>query len=422
MTWRDEMRPASFRGVPFFVERADRHLDLLADEHVFAGREEAARAVSVVQLGLGAERHQIRAYVIGDDYRERRDALEAALAEQSAGRLVHPYRGERTVKIVGRISTQEGPERGGYALITFSAVDHSEAGLRSEIDTSEIADRDLDAFLEDTAADFETTLDEAAVPNAYMGPVNDGWEGVTDALEDAHRTISNALGVVDDFAERVEDFSDALEDFVGAPAEAAAALLGAIDAVASLPGDVLAAGEASLGSVIAIGEEAVRAFEDMLGWGEDAPPVVTVTPGGEAADRLRRATFRVVRHGAWIGAARTALAVPFVSRDRALRARADLDAAAEALLLDPEGPGGASATVGAFEALAAARASMLRHLSAIAAAADEATTYTPATTAPALVVAHDLYGDAEREAEIVERNNPPHPGQIPGGTDLEVLR
>ena len=47
--------------------------------------------------------------------------------------------------------------------------------------------------------------------------------------------------------------------------------------------------------------------------------------------------------------------------------------------------------------------------------------YTPKTTLPALVVAHQIYGDATREAELVERNIILHPGFVPGGQSLEVL-
>ncbi|MNG20327.1 hypothetical protein D3C84_1045720 [compost metagenome] len=47
--------------------------------------------------------------------------------------------------------------------------------------------------------------------------------------------------------------------------------------------------------------------------------------------------------------------------------------------------------------------------------------YTPPATLPALVVAHQLYGDAGRADEIVARNRPRHPGFLVGGQALEVL-
>ncbi|WP_205894944.1 hypothetical protein, partial [Metapseudomonas otitidis] len=48
--------------------------------------------------------------------------------------------------------------------------------------------------------------------------------------------------------------------------------------------------------------------------------------------------------------------------------------------------------------------------------------YRPLTTQPALLIAHRLYGDARRADEIVARNGIAHPGFVPGGSVLEVLK
>ncbi|MBX9755076.1 MAG: hypothetical protein K2X80_10005, partial [Pseudomonadaceae bacterium] len=48
--------------------------------------------------------------------------------------------------------------------------------------------------------------------------------------------------------------------------------------------------------------------------------------------------------------------------------------------------------------------------------------YQPQITQPALLIAHRLYGDARRADEIVARNRISHPGFVPGGQVLEVLK
>jgi hypothetical protein len=48
--------------------------------------------------------------------------------------------------------------------------------------------------------------------------------------------------------------------------------------------------------------------------------------------------------------------------------------------------------------------------------------HTPATTVPALLLAHQLYGDARRADELTSRNNITHPGFVPGGIALEIKR
>ena len=47
--------------------------------------------------------------------------------------------------------------------------------------------------------------------------------------------------------------------------------------------------------------------------------------------------------------------------------------------------------------------------------------YTPKSTLPAVVLAYRLYGDANRDEEIVTRNSIAHPGFVIGGRTLEVL-
>lgn len=423
MAWRDELRPASFRGVRFWVEQGDTHQDLHADQYVFPQRDDPADAVAVDHLGVGPRRYQIRAFVHGPDYMERRDALEEALREPGSGRLVHPWRGERTVAIIGRISTRESKDEGGFCSIAFECVDVSESGLRSEVDAAAIADRDLDAFIEETALDFDEVTEATDVPNAYLEPTTSAWEDATAALQEAHGKLTQALGVVDDYTERVESFVDDLGNFASAPGAAARAFLGAIQAVAELPGEVVGELEDGVAELLRAGEATLQAFEDLTTFGSGADPLLEVTANGEDAARFRAATFRLIRHGAWTAGARALLEVPFGSRDEALAALAESDAIAEGLLTDTDGPGGISVTGSeVYAALTAARVSLVRRMQAAAAELPEIEAHRPGATSPALAIAHRLYGDATREAEIVLRNDPPHPGEIPAGTALEVLR
>jgi prophage DNA circulation protein len=46
----------------------------------------------------------------------------------------------------------------------------------------------------------------------------------------------------------------------------------------------------------------------------------------------------------------------------------------------------------------------------------------PQQTLPALVQAYQLYGDSTRDTDLVNRNLLQHPGFIPAGEPLEVVR
>ena len=42
-------------------------------------------------------------------------------------------------------------------------------------------------------------------------------------------------------------------------------------------------------------------------------------------------------------------------------------------------------------------------------------------TLPALVITHTLYGNVDKEQDVIARNRIQHPGFTPGGEVLEVL-
>ena len=66
------------------------------------------------------------------------------------------------------------------------------------------------------------------------------------------------------------------------------------------------------------------------------------------------------------------------------------------------------------------RTAVVQHVKQAASELPGVTTATPASTLPALVIAHDLYDDIKRDAEIVARNHLARPGFVPA-LPIEVL-
>jgi prophage DNA circulation protein len=74
-----------------------------------------------------------------------------------------------------------------------------------------------------------------------------------------------------------------------------------------------------------------------------------------------------------------------------------------------------------YDQLTALRTALIRDVDQRAGPLARLETYTPRQTLPALVLAWTLYGVANRDAEIINRNAVFNPGFIPGGQPLEVL-
>ena len=127
------LRPASFRGVPFVVDVAAGEGGRRIVTHEFPLRDQPYTE----DLGRAAQRHRIRAFVIGDDYQDKRDALLAACQDKNtAGTLVHPFLGERQCRS-GLLRWSESKDRGGYAAFDIDFVeDGKQASPLSVTDTA----------------------------------------------------------------------------------------------------------------------------------------------------------------------------------------------------------------------------------------------------------------------------------------------
>lgn len=109
-TWRDNLRPASFRGVEFHVSAGSRSSGRRGIEFEYPKRDDPY----FEDLGRIARRWSVTGYVLGSDYQRQADALENALIAPEPGNLVHPTM--RTMRVVCQPYTRtEKKTEGGYA-------------------------------------------------------------------------------------------------------------------------------------------------------------------------------------------------------------------------------------------------------------------------------------------------------------------
>lgn len=146
MAWKDNLLPASFRGVGFEVLDIEDELRRSVAEH------ERAYVEGTDTEDLGAKGRQVRVQAIfwGDDYETRLQAFLKALETPGDGELIHPVFGSRRVQLrSSRIyHTAERPDS---ATLSLDFIE-SRAGQ---------------AF-------FNTTL-AAAKPNTATNSTDDSW-------------------------------------------------------------------------------------------------------------------------------------------------------------------------------------------------------------------------------------------------------
>lgn len=406
MAWRDDYRPGSFRGVSFNLKSSTRTGGRRTVLDEFPLRD----TPTTQDMGRSARQFKLDMLLIGADYMAARDQLIAALEAAGPGTLVHPFYGELHVAVQGSYSCEESTEQGGRATLSANFV---EAGEKPRPDSNPVPGATVN-----TAADaLQGNATDAFVDSfgvaGYAGFVADG---AIDALNDVTRAINEAGGLLvgaQIIGERVTRLAAAFQELILAPGNLAASLLEIVRGISNTA-DPFVALRAQM-ALFNLG----RTSKATRGTGY-------VTPSRAQVAINQAAIQTLIERVAVSEAARLATGRPldangqpfsgltYDSRDMAVTVRDQVLAELERQQL--------LATRASYWSLARLASELVRDMNSRSASLAPLTRVTPATTQPALLIAHRLYGDAQRADEIVARNRIKHPGFVAGGTTLEVLK
>ena len=389
MSWREDLREASFRGVTFHYDSTDGTFGRRHARHEYPGRD----IPYLEDMGRKPREHTVEAFLLEPDHMGKAGSLIAACETKGPGTLIHPYWGSLQVVCTlarQRFSTREG----GMATFTLSFTEAGENRYPSAtVATAALVASKAGAALSAVQTAFEDAFTVDGQPAFVATAAADIVAGAVD-------TIETALAGQVPAGEDRGAFTAAAAGITSSSAELAADVAGLMAAPRTA--------------------ETVPALESFttaadFGGTLAAVPETTATRQVQAANQA--ALVSMVRRIALIEAARAAAATDFETYEDAIAARDDL-----ADRLDAEM---AAAGDDAFLALQDLRAAVVRDVTARAPSLPRLVTHTPTATAPALVIAHRLYGDlpdtlVDRAAEIASRNRIRHPGFVVPDA-LEVL-
>ena len=420
-TW-ENLRPASFRGVAFEVESHSESGGRRVELHEYPLRD----TPYAEDLGKKAGKWQIEAFLVNgkSGYAERRDKLREALNASGPGTLIHPYLGELSVSVDG-YSLKETTREGGYCTFSISFV---EAGQPVEPDVEK-----------DTAAnvlDKAEAAKEAATAgflDEYM-PLLEDLEGLAGKVPALLSEATAFLGTPLSILSRAQS---AASSVLALPDRLASRILGYLGTIRQLGGiatsglkmNALTAllGKKSAGTasswlvtsngVIAgiVGETSwPQAGGGSIGGGTPSPE----TPGVVAstvANRAETPLIDLIAAGAVIEAAIESANADYGTADDALASR---DAVIEAI----DEVQRANCSDAVFTALSELAVAVNEDLTTRGAELPKLGSATLFMSMPALAASYRLYGDVGQADAIVARNRIRHPGRVPGGVPLEVIR
>ncbi|MFA6971627.1 MAG: DNA circularization N-terminal domain-containing protein [Gallionella sp.] len=404
MSWREQLQPAKFRDAPFSVKSAEGTAGRRTAKHEYPQREDAP---FVEDMGLRAREFTLEAFVIGASYMSWRDALLYAIETPGPGMLVHPYRGSIKVSVTECRYT-ESSEYGGMAKFHLTFCETSEnIQPDSKVDTPAQVDSAADAAHAEVTKEFGDKFKVAGMP-AFVGTA--ALANVSAALESVRKSILSGLpdmAILPAFTWELTHMINSVQSLIALPGDLATRFTDQVSALLSIFPSRHAYSSTSSISGSSAGSTSLASF----GTGMQSVPLTTPARTQQAANQ--DAVINLVRNTTLIEAARASSQIEFVSLNEAQTVRDQLVTRFDAQML--------TAPDAVYAVLASLKSAVVRDITVRGADLAQVVSYTPRTTLPALVVAHQLYGDATRADEIVARNHIRHPGFVPGGRALEVL-
>jgi len=400
--WRNDLQPASFRGVPFEVEALGGEYGRRKAIFEFPGRD----IPYVEDLGRAARRHQIRGFVLGNDYMGQRDDLLEALEEDpTPGLLIHPTLGRLVVGVLG-VRTTESRDKGGMCAFDIEFIedgprpspllgtDTASALLRGIVQFARLAQR-VYRFVSLVISDplYVLSLQGGllglaaralrALPPGSIGAGSDQIDAISATPADDEATIVAVAAAFDTIADNVIE-GRAVAD-PGSDPVAGLTVAAQLDADPS-------------GGLIALAL-----------WGDDLPAITGTTAEALAQATQQAATVAMIRAHALAAITRVYGSITWPHAQAATDARGQLLA-----LFDAQATAAADAGHDdLYRALAALETLAMADMTGRAQALPRLDRYALGVSLPSDVLAYRLYQDAGRMAELEALNNVEHPLFMP---------
>lgn len=396
MSWRDRLQPASIRGVGFYIDTASGQAGRRVAVHEYPQQEESWAE----DLGKKAGSQSLQAFLVGADYDLARDALFDALDKSGPSTLVHPYLGTLKVQVTDydwSISTRQG----GYCKVTINYVP---AGKREYPLASAANAQALSTASANASRALQSAFVEAfavvGMPAWVSDAALDQLTDVVDLLKSVNGMISNALQPLSDAADQIEQLRAGLGVLLGSPASLASQLFERVSGTLS--------GATTIGAVM-------DSYSRLLTGVSSRRAVAATTPNRQAQATNQFAVQHLIGGAATVAIA-TQIAdstLQFETFDHAMQTRDTLLTELDMLI-----ESGDDLT---YNTLVELQTHLMRRINDAATDLLRIDHIQLEASIPALVLAHQVYGDATRADELATRNSLSNPNFLPTGMDIEVL-
>jgi prophage DNA circulation protein len=404
MSWRNRLQKASFRGIEFHVNQATGSGGRNVVVHEYPLQEDH----DTEDLGKKSGQFSFQAFLIGDDYDIARDTLIAALDQPSVATLVHPYLGSLSIRVVD-YSWSITSRQGGYCSFNINYV---KAGRGAPVFSANTADALVDAAtqcLAQTTAQFVANFNTSGQPEFVRNSALDQLNTATDAIRKINGKINAAVAQVEDISSDIDDLGNELANLIQTPATLISTVAGVVSSFIGIASDI---------------KTAFGVYDQLLAGFKITSPISRTAANGVATQNRAAMADNQELIGTALGSiAVVSMAQAIAADDVLFTSYDDAIAIRDALLAELDDQSAATTlSYSEYAAITELQTALYKRVEQLAPGLNKIEYIQRRTSLPALVIAHQVYGDATKADELVSRNSIANPLFMPAGKDIEVLK
>ena len=396
--WLSGYLQGSFREVPFFVNRVQNQGGRRLQSHTFPERDDIYHE----DLGRGERVFTLSAYIVGDDYFQHRENLIQALESEGPGKLVHPYRGIFQVAVAS-FSETESTAEGRIARFDITFKEQKVVELTTEVRNTKSEVRTAKfSLLSSVQEAFENAYDISQVP---VSAVQDALAAIDTGLE-VVVTAKKVVSSVADFQREISNLEGKKIQLVQDATGLAESFQDIIEFGTDFEGTIFRATESNAAEQV---REQVN-----IARSEEVPVTNTPPEIYNAPDYPAKQIQTLMNRQAIASAVGLVPVVPLSTIDEAQLLRKQLFDVLDGILED------VNTTDGVFAAVKDAKKAVSDELDRRILDLSKVVTWDLVETENSLKLSNEIYGEIEKEQEIIDRNDIGHPMFIPARVPLQV--
>lgn len=401
-------REASFRGVEFKITSRSWSSGRRNQTHEYPNKN----IPYTEDLGKKAESYPITAFIIGSDYKDRRDALRKACLEAGPGVLVHPDYGALDV-ICDSITVKESYDAQQMAVIELQFI---EAGEKAIPETSIDYAGQVGSSASKLASSAKDGFAAAFVLSEGVEGLTSLLGGISDLCTSGLDNIGTGIGFAEGLTSNIQTAMNKIVD----AGSYALSLKNDAKRLLNTPAGLAAQLDAVFSAITSLAGNSSNSFKTVRNLASKSNASENASASNDDAKAEKKCMQQIEQLTKQLVAAKEAETITSIDFTNAEEAEAVLDDfltdIEEIELFEEVEP-----TTEVMQNLRGLREIVIEYVQDIVLELPRTRTIKLNGQMSSLALAYDLYEDVSRADEIVKKNKLPFPGFIPAGKELKVL-